>query len=106
MSELLDPGFIIWLAILELIAWECEDLEAFIAEVRVDLCHPLVVAGGQPIEASYVCHKGQFFPSRENTHLCQALSIDVNSRDVMKRRVLQVGVGGLIELTLLTANYC
>jgi hypothetical protein len=63
LGELLDPGVIIGLLVIELVAWECKDFKAFVTIGIVDLCHPLIVTGGQASKACDVGDEGQFLSS-------------------------------------------
>ncbi len=85
LGERLNPSVVIGLLVHELVAWECEDLETFVTIVVVDLCHPLIVTGGQASKASNVGDKSQFFASCVNTDLGEWLLINVDSGNIVKR---------------------
>ena len=69
LSECLDPCIIIGLLVSELVAWECNNLKAFVTVLVVDLSHPSIVTVSKSSKACYVCDEGNFFPSCVNTDL-------------------------------------
>jgi len=84
LGEFFNPGVIIGLLVHELVAWEGKDLETFVTICSVELCHPLVVTGGQSSEASNICDKSYFLSSCVDTDFRKRQLININSRNFVK----------------------
>ena len=77
LSELLDISFSSWLLTVELIAWESENVETFLAELLMDLNHFFVVLVGQTSVCCDVHDHDAFLSVDQSLERVNHLPIDV-----------------------------